>query len=1447
MKPEDGPWISLPSKHYPEVYYFNVLTAESRWEKPPSFCEPVDDSENLQCIAKPTTPERKGNSYIVESLSPSTSPKKPPNESKSPSKVQLKGGREKRSKIILQRNRSQISELLSLSKKCIEVKQKLTKDVNEAKSKPEVDLKSDVRHSVSKISKSNDGEDIIQKAKSEERLQSSDKKSYDSSVASQKIPHSEQRTEKVASERTWGQHKRDFPKPTITRERSETMPRRGKVPDAPVVYGVASLRMELLKKQLREDRHKKCQRPQSDWAENSSEKEWQTGLLNRRNRLVEEIRHPEVPSYSSSSNMRPNYCSGLGNEPLRARLDSFPSRSYSQVPSGPLTNRYLPKEYIKPCLNRDYYYSKEYNDNFLHRQRYSEYIPSATPNDQLKTQTSLHAVKPYSKSALSGNYSLPNCDKTPFSNSCIRSGSPPMSTCNILQKYSFPDNEFKRTFSDTNKYYLSESEKKFFPNMEISVLPRTKPVNQLVKYSEVLPCEPYNKTGLVKDRISSLEHGRNFPSINVSKTPAMDRLRNYKPLEVNSLSNQHRGDYFILPKFNSEIGPFTSTSDALFSGKKYNCESSRDVTTDSLNGSHQQKPTYEVLPSYSSALRNRAKDAEADWEANEVVLSAWEWSSRGFVRDYNHKSINVSDQRNAGRDSSEKCLPRFKVKMISASEEKVTKESSSMPSASSTLSKKSSRLDPSFSGYPERSGINFERLSLPKKMTHLSSMRDRFDSELEKTVKGETNTKIGLEVDYQVSYDNIRSETPGQNKNSHNSQSSKTLLQKMLKQKSHDSKGGITKINRRVQKQVRSAAPKLIHWSSESIKNILESSPQQKDQSSKTGHTIKLIKEEEEEMDWEPIEPEKVVKQVEALRKEGGFQNAVNPELVNLCNMDIDIAVVTSQWFVVLDTNVLLSHLTFVRGLRDMKDAELGMPTLFIPWVVLQELDHLKSTQKKVSLQSYARRAINFIYENLVNKHPRVGGQPKAEADEYDALEPDDSILQCSINLQKYSSKVLLLTNDRNLFNKAVVNGVECCSAPKLTQELESRRKLSSPSTSSCSILDDTKLPFHSTVQTIKQCVGVVLEELLRTEMVLVYDRKWSEIVVRKPPWTLNDILFCLLKHWVAVFRLVLPSAARELIEKIRTFVNNEVYETTLESVESLVKTSTALMHLVSSLSYKQYVDNALKTLNELQSSLKKEHTKLSLSTQAKSPFVHMDKVDSNLSNVSPSTIQLDDSDAASVLSKGEQLARSTGSGIDSRENGGSSSITDSKIDTDDCLSLFASSFSDDIGNNQLSDGCIERGQELTHKYLNKIWEKIAIYCGMLCDVMGVEPCVPYQPPEPFPAVETLHQNMLFFVKCVSTLLRCMEGILFCPPSELQENSPILLNFYNTIKESLSTWSELGEVLLPQHVLMYCSQTNSRQQLEHGKKQFEQFEAVLNQAVTFFMRQNQSVTSLPLF
>ncbi|KAK7889291.1 hypothetical protein WMY93_024851 [Mugilogobius chulae] len=57
--------------------------------------------------------------------------------------------------------------------------------------------------------------------------------------------------------------------------------------------------------------------------------------------------------------------------------------------------------------------------------------------------------------------------------------------------------------------------------------------------------------------------------------------------------------------------------------------------------------------------------------------------------------------------------------------------------------------------------------------------------------------------------------------------------------------------------------------------------------------------------------------------------------------------------------------------------------------------------------------------------------------------------------------------------------------------------------------------------------------------MKAVYDDLWLEIVYRKPPWSLLDVLHCLKKHWIAVFGHLVPRPKQQNVLNLIEFFNS--------------------------------------------------------------------------------------------------------------------------------------------------------------------------------------------------------------------------------------------------------------------------------------------------------------------
>ncbi|XP_056337392.1 transcriptional protein SWT1 isoform X2 [Danio aesculapii] len=320
---------------------------------------------------------------------------------------------------------------------------------------------------------------------------------------------------------------------------------------------------------------------------------------------------------------------------------------------------------------------------------------------------------------------------------------------------------------------------------------------------------------------------------------------------------------------------------------------------------------------------------------------------------------------------------------------------------------------------------------------------------------------------------------------------------------------------------------------------------------------------------------------------------------------------------IVLDTNVLLSHLEFVKKIRSCGFGGLGFPTLLIPWVVLQELDYLKSGKLSSKVEDKARPAVHYIYSCLKNQEPRLMGQSMQLASQADCgpgvVNNDDRVLQCCLQYQALypEGALVLCTNDKNLCSKALLSGVKAYSKADLVNEAEGatskilepdlqyfyahpavisparpleKEKQGSQDNRNSIVVDEQELSEY--VSLLESCLQAALSEVLTEEMNAAYGDLWTEIVYVKPPWSLEGLLKCFKKHWIAVFGLIINRSLLSCVEMLNDCLcSDRSVEHT--SVLSAVSLATELLSALSGRSqYNGHVAHALSTLHTLQQRL---------------------------------------------------------------------------------------------------------------------------------------------------------------------------------------------------------------------------------------------------------------------
>ncbi|XP_039269838.2 transcriptional protein SWT1-like [Styela clava] len=329
----------------------------------------------------------------------------------------------------------------------------------------------------------------------------------------------------------------------------------------------------------------------------------------------------------------------------------------------------------------------------------------------------------------------------------------------------------------------------------------------------------------------------------------------------------------------------------------------------------------------------------------------------------------------------------------------------------------------------------------------------------------------------------------------------------------------------------------------------------------------------------------------------------------------------TVQSFVILDTNVLLCgvSLNFLKMFVERRmfgesSQKLDKTKLIIPWVVLQELDHHKKNKNA------ARNAISFLNRQFQTNKSIVRGQTIFEAatviDGFNIENNDDRILQCCFSMKQSSNddNTVLVTHDKNLMNKALANHIICINDVKDLHKSIAKMKNSSASLKSSTepemkkiIMmknrqDESVSPESLSILSPLECKDIykkicaralsALTFILEKEMKEAFDDLWLDIILRKPPWTLTDVLHCVRKHWLAVFKVmgvdhILQVHVEKLLDMQRSYSDNKS-----EDINFVSDWSGSALSLVSGINlrgkYDEPVKNDLLQLQNLHKSLKK-------------------------------------------------------------------------------------------------------------------------------------------------------------------------------------------------------------------------------------------------------------------
>ncbi|XP_056637880.1 transcriptional protein SWT1 [Diorhabda sublineata] len=270
---------------------------------------------------------------------------------------------------------------------------------------------------------------------------------------------------------------------------------------------------------------------------------------------------------------------------------------------------------------------------------------------------------------------------------------------------------------------------------------------------------------------------------------------------------------------------------------------------------------------------------------------------------------------------------------------------------------------------------------------------------------------------------------------------------------------------------------------------------------------------------------------------------------------------------IVVDTNVFISDMAKINDIIHLKVTGPLQPLVYIPWMVITELDEIKDRPNNSSLKNKVYNAIKCINKFLSEENPNVKGQTICDMGKQINVGPaqDDKIIgTCLQAAEKYES-VMLLSNDVNLKNKALINNIAVSSAHEIIMKIMSK------------LVKNTKF------QKIKQKMGMICSSIICECAKEAYGVVWMKMdMMTNPPWSLGECLKRFRKYWSSVYRDKLMKQFLSTIDKLQQLLDAHSTYITDDSdkYQEFVKLCLNLCIFLKDLEeYKGYMEN---TINDI-------------------------------------------------------------------------------------------------------------------------------------------------------------------------------------------------------------------------------------------------------------------------
>ncbi|XP_017778021.1 PREDICTED: transcriptional protein SWT1-like [Nicrophorus vespilloides] len=263
---------------------------------------------------------------------------------------------------------------------------------------------------------------------------------------------------------------------------------------------------------------------------------------------------------------------------------------------------------------------------------------------------------------------------------------------------------------------------------------------------------------------------------------------------------------------------------------------------------------------------------------------------------------------------------------------------------------------------------------------------------------------------------------------------------------------------------------------------------------------------------------EHILDDIQSLRKqrEDGSPQKTNFSYFNLKYENIQKS---DNIYIVVDTNVFIDKLQTIIDILKITFCDDTKPVIYVPWMVIQELDYFKDGYgvKSKQLQKECRKAIKFINECLVAKKDNLIGESAMESaqNQYQGRSADDSILGSCLRIAQQNTTILM-SSDVNLRNKCLINKIDPYCPTKVLEFLRNYKK--------------TKNQVDA-IENVSKSISFLLSYILKSD---------SFVESSDLPWEFKKCVSYMKKSYDDLFRSGMQKQCRKVINDLSDLLDSE-------------------------------------------------------------------------------------------------------------------------------------------------------------------------------------------------------------------------------------------------------------------------------------------------------------------